>query len=78
MGDLETIRKGKGVITQMITNITEREDKLCTLLGWLACHVDEDVEHKSKHVKQSLNDAVDYLESIGWYDFNALRRKVKE
>ena len=59
----------------MITNITEREDKLCTLLGWLACHVDEDVEFKSKHVKQSLNNAVDYLESIGWYDYNSKRGK---
>jgi hypothetical protein len=46
----------------MIGNITEREDKLCS---------------KSKHVKQSLNDAVDYLESIGWYDFNS-NRKVKK
>ena len=61
----------------MIGNITEREDKLCSLLAWLSCHVDEDVEYKSKHVKQSLNDAVDYLESIGWYDFNS-NRKVKK
>jgi hypothetical protein len=37
----------------MIGNITEREDKLCSLLAWLSCHVDEDIEYKSKHVKQS-------------------------
>jgi len=53
---------------------TEREENLCDLLSWLACHVDEDVEYKSKHVKQSLNDACDYLEEIGWYDFNVQRK----
>ena len=54
---------------------TKREDELCKLLGWLACHVDADVEYKSKHVKESLNDAVDYLESIGWYTFNQNRKE---
>lgn len=52
---------------------TEREDKLCRLLGWLACHVEEDVEFKSKHVRQSINNATEYLEEINWYDFNAQR-----
>ena len=56
---------------------TEKEDKLCSLLGWLACHVDEDVEFKSKHVKQSLDNACDYLEEIGWYDFNSNRKDKK-
>ena len=56
---------------------TKREDKLASLLAWLACHVDEDVEYKSKHVKQSLNDACDYLEKISWYNFNTQRNYNK-
>jgi hypothetical protein len=53
---------------------TKREDELCEKLGWLACHADEDVEHKSKHLKTAIDNACSYLEEIGWYDFNANRK----
>jgi hypothetical protein len=33
---------------------TKKEDELCEKLGWLACHADEDVEYKSKHLKMLL------------------------
>jgi hypothetical protein len=55
---------------------TKKEDKLASLLAWLACHVDEDVEFKSKHVRQSLNDSVNYLEEIKWYDYNKNKKEV--
>jgi hypothetical protein len=54
---------------------TKREDELCKRLGWLACHADEDVEHKSEDLKECIDDACDYLEGIGWYDFNANRKE---
>ena len=54
---------------------TKREDKLASLLAWLCCHVDEDIEEKSKHVRQSLNDAVNYLEEIKWYDLNTNKKE---
>ena len=57
---------------------TEREDKLCKLLAWLSCHVDEDVEEKSEDVKEYLDESVSYLEEIGWYDFNAQRGRKKQ
>ena len=54
---------------------TKLEDELCQKLGWLACHADEDVEHKSEDLKECIDDACDYLEGIGWYDFNANREE---
>ena len=53
---------------------TKREDELCEKLGWLACHADEDVEYKSKHLKTAIDNACSYLVEIGWYDFNANRK----
>ena len=54
---------------------TKLEDELCQKLGWLACHADEDVEEKSKHLKNAIDNACSYLEEIGWYKFNEERLK---
>ena len=47
-------------------------NKACKLLGWLACHADEDCpsEYRSKHFKVALDEAVNFLEDSGWYEFN--------
>ena len=56
----------------MKIKITKDMNKACKLLGWLACHADEDCpsENRSKHFKVALDEAVNFLEDSGWYEFN--------
>ena len=64
----------------MKIKITKDMDKVCRLLGWLACHADEDCpsENRSKHFKVALDEAVNFLEDSGWYEFNKkIKRGVK-
>ena len=51
---------------------TKREDKICELMAWLACHADEDcpAEYRTKHFRNALNEVVQFLEESGWYDYN--------
>ena len=37
-----------------------------------SCHADEDCpsEYRTKHFREHLKEAVDYLENSGWYDYN--------
>lgn len=58
---------------------TKKEDKICQLLGWLACHVDEDcpAEYRTEHFSNALNDAVEFLEESGWYKFNENRNNAQ-
>lgn len=53
-------------------SFTKKENELCDMLAWLACHADEDCpkEFRTKHFTNALNRAVDYLDQSGWYDFN--------
>ena len=50
----------------------EELDKVCNLLAWLSVHADEDIpsEYRTKHFRNALDDAVNYLEKSGWYEFN--------
>jgi hypothetical protein len=52
---------------------TKREDKICSLLGWLVCHADEDTpsHSRSEDFTNSLNNAVEFLENPGWYYYNS-------
>lgn len=52
---------------------TKREDKICSLLGWLVCHADEDTpsHNRSEDFTNSLNNAVEFLENSGWYRYNS-------
>jgi len=51
---------------------TNEENKLASMLAWMCCHADEDCpsEYRSKHFSSHLDDAVEYLEKSGWYDYN--------
>ena len=51
---------------------TKKENEICDLLAWLACHADEDCpgQFRTKHFKNALNKACQFLEDSGWYDFN--------
>ena len=51
---------------------TDEENKLASMLAWMCCHADEDCpsEYRSKHFSSHLDDAVEYLEKSGWYDYN--------
>ena len=51
---------------------TSEENKLASMLAWVCCHADEDCpsEYRTKHFRQHLKEAVDYLENSGWYDYN--------
>ena len=42
------------------------------MLAWVCCHADEDCpsEYRTKHFREHLKEAVDYLENSGWYDYN--------
>ena len=53
-------------------NFTKEEDKICRLMAWIYCHADEDCpsEHRTKHFRTALDEAVGYLEKSGWYDYN--------
>ncbi len=55
-----------------MSKFSKKENDLCDMLAWLACHADEDCpgEHRSKHFRAALDRAVQYLEDSGWYDFN--------
>ena len=72
-------RKG-GAVGMMITisdnmkkkKWTSEENKLASMLAWVCCHADEDCpsEYRTKHFREHLKEAVDYLENSGWYDYN--------
>ena len=51
---------------------TSEENKLASMLAWVCCHADEDCpsEYRTKHFRQHLKDAIDYLENSGWYNYN--------
>jgi len=53
---------------------TSEENKLASMLAWVCCHADEDCpsEYRTKHFRQHLKEAVDYLENSGWYDYNQI------
>jgi hypothetical protein len=53
-------------------SFTKKENELCDMLAWLACHADEDcpAESRTKHFTNALNRAVKYLNKSGWYAFN--------
>ena len=55
---------------------TSEENKLASMLAWVCCHADEDCpsEYRTKHFRQHLKEAVDYLENSGWYDYNQQAR----
>jgi NMD protein affecting ribosome stability and mRNA decay len=55
---------------------TDEENKLASMLAWMCCHADEDCpsEYRSKHFSSHLDDAVEYLEKSGWYDYNRQAR----
>tara|TARA_R110000787_G_scaffold175915_1_gene288258 strand:- start:215 stop:409 length:195 start_codon:yes stop_codon:yes gene_type:complete len=63
----------------MTKKFTEKENKICDMMAWLACHADEDCpgEYRTKHFRIALKKAIDYLESSGWYDFNTARNHEK-
>jgi len=54
---------------------TKKEDEICDLLAWLACHADEDCpgQYRTKHFKNALDKACSFLKDSGWYDFNKKR-----
>ena len=58
---------------------TTEEDKICRLMAWICCHADEDCpsEYRTKHFRTSLNEAIDYLEKSGWYNYNKKRSDEK-
>ena len=56
---------------------TKTEDQICELLAWLACHADEDcpAEYRTRHFRDALDKACEFLEENGWYDYNQNRTK---
>ena len=54
---------------------TKKEDEICDLLAWLACHADEDCpgQYRTKHFKNALDKACSFLSDSGWYDHNKNR-----
>ena len=48
---------------------------LTYLLADMCRQADEDCpsEYRTKHFRTSLNEAIDYLEKSGWYDYNKKR-----
>ena len=42
-------------------------------------HADEDCpsEYRTKHFREHLKEAVDYLENSGWYDYNKQANEQK-
>ena len=63
----------------MTKKFTEKENKICDMLAWLACHADEDcpAEYRTKHFRNALDRAVEFLEESGLYDFNKEARSKK-
>ena len=63
----------------MTKKFTEKENEICDMLAWLACHADEDCpsEYRTKHFKNALDRAVEFLDRSGWYDFNKEARSKK-
>ena len=51
---------------------TKKEDEICDMLAWLACHADEDCpgQYRTKHFKNALDKACSFLTDSGWYDHN--------
>ena len=54
---------------------TKKEDKICDMLAWLACHADEDCpgQFRTRHFKNVLDKARQFLVDSGWYDHNKNR-----
>jgi hypothetical protein len=61
----------------MAKKFTKKEDEICKMLAWLACHADEDcpAEYRTKWFRYHLKQSIDWLEDNGWYDYNAQRKK---
>ena len=57
---------------------TKKEDEICDMLAWLACHADEDCpgQYRTRHFKNALDDACSFLEDSGWYEYNKNRKKA--
>ena len=74
-----TWKKVKKDGQKKMSKFSERENKICDMLAWLACHADEDCpgEYRTKHFKNALDRAVEFLDSSGWYDFNKEARSKK-
>ena len=51
---------------------TKKENEICDLLAWLACHADEDCpgQDRAKHFKNALDKACSFLQDSGWDEFN--------
>ena len=58
-----------------MSKFTKKEDEICDLLAWLACHADEDCpgQYRTKHFKNALDKACSFLSDSGWYDHNKNR-----
>ena len=55
-----------------MSKFTKKEDEICDMLAWLACHADEDCpgQYRTKHFKNALDKACSFLQDSGWYEFN--------
>ena len=62
-----------------MSKFSKRENEICDMLAWLACHADEDcpAEYRTKHFKNALDRAVEFLDSSGWYNFKLEARSKK-
>ena len=59
--------------------MTDKEKKLAAHLAAMCCQADEDCpgEYRTKHFRNALDRAVEFLDSSGWYDFNLEARSKK-
>ena len=50
-------------------------DEVCMLMARICLHANEDCpsEYRTRHFKEALDDAVDYLKESDWYKFNVMR-----
>jgi len=62
-----------------MSKFSKRENEICDMLAWLACHADEDcpAEYRTEHFRNALNKAVEFLDSSGWYDFKLEARSKR-
>jgi hypothetical protein len=64
----------------MVKKFTKRENEICEMLAWLACHADEDcpAEYRTKWFRYHLKKSIDWLEDSGWYEFNKKKSWVEK
>ena len=64
----------------MVKKFTKRENEICEMLAWLACHADEDcpAEYRTKWFRYHLKKSIDWLEDNGWYEFNKKKSWVEK